>query len=290
MKSFIQFLKEGVIDKPPKFYEGKHPHETFNNYNDNLDLFTKQIYGVDDEINPYFMSKHSYLDSKTGIETSIDMTHRHPQYKGNDRQLGAGQAKVSIGWKPDPTNPHSPNQYGDVGRNSTFFNTQTQTTAKINVGREHVNDFIEKQTPNGIKTINYSTPDPRRHALYQIIAKQYPHLTFRNMENTIPTKRIPKTGLGGKLGIAGVALGLATGANAADLLHGLNPLSVLDGGVANAETEYNNPELGSLADRTSRSNNLYFEKQKEQNRLAAEKEANANPKVLSKPIPKNYTY
>lgn len=40
----------------------------------------------------------------------------------------------------------------------------------------------------------------------------------------------PGLGLGGKLGIVGAALGLATGANAADLVHGLNPLSALDGG------------------------------------------------------------
>jgi len=242
MKSFIEFLKEGVIDKPLNFYEGQHPHETFNNYNDKLDVVTKQIYGVDDEISPYFMSKHSYLDPKTGIETSIDMTHRHPQYKGDSGQFAAGQAKVSIGWKPDPTNPHSPNQYGDVGRHSDFFNTQTQTTAKINVGREHVNDFIEKQTPNGLKIINYSTPDPRRHALYQKMAEQYPHLTFRNMENTIPTKRSPKIGLGGKLGIAGVALGLATGASAEDIVHGLNPLSIFDGGSLGTDDVIKNDE------------------------------------------------
>ena len=208
------------------------------------------------------------------------MTHRHPQYKGND--VGsAGAAKVSIGWKPDPTNPHSPNQYGDVGRNSTFFNTQTQTTAKINVGREHVNDFIEKQTPNGLKIINYSTPDPRRDALYQKIAKQYPHLKFRNMENTIPTKRIPKTGLGlgGKLGIAGVALGLAGGANAADLVHGLNPLSVLDGGSLGSNDDLNKDvTTGEPIDP-----NQYIV-------LPPEPIEDAKPKPLSKPIPKNYSY
>ena len=232
MKSFIQFLREGVVDEPLKFYEGQHPHETFNDYNIELARVTST---PQSNSYPHFGSDHRYLDPETGIETSIHMTHQNPNYIGNDglgtRSLpsGAGQAKVTIGWKPDPTNPHSPLQFGDVGRNPTLFNTQTQATAKIDVGREHVNDFIRKMTPNGLNTIKYSTQDSRRHAVYQRIAKQYPHLKFRNMENTIPTNRMPK-GLGGKLGIAGAVLGLATGANAADLVHGLNPLSVLDGG------------------------------------------------------------
>lgn len=229
MKSFIQFLKEGVIDKPLKFYEGPHPHETFNNYNNELTRLTSKPQTAESNSYPHFGSTHRYLDPKTGIETSIDVTHRNPNYIGNDVS-GAGKAKVSIGWDPDPTNPRSLLQFGDVGRNSKYFNTQTQATAKINVGREHVNDLIQKMTPLGLNTINYSTLDSRRHAVYQRIAKQYPHLKFENTENTIPTHRMPKTGSGISTGLAGVgaaalggvvsgALGAGTNAAAAAYQH-----------------------------------------------------------------------
>ena len=62
----------------------------------------------------------------------------------------------------------------------------------------------------------------------------------------IHSPHIPKPGLlnaaGGKLGLAGIGLGIASGASTEEILHSLHPLSILAGGVANAEPEYNDPK------------------------------------------------
>lgn len=237
MKSFIQFLREGVIDEPPKFYEGKHPHETFNNY----DWKRRQNKIDSDLVDPqyrsrFFTSDHEYFDPESGIQTSIVMRHAndlHPNYLSDPYQQ-SGHAGVAVGSRPlsnrENAWPYNKPSYADLSANGDTFKMPGDIIKDINVGREHLHDFIQKMTPSGLNTITYSTPDPKRQALYQKQAEQYPHLTFRNDTNIVPTKRLPKIGLGAKLGIAGAVLGLATGANAADLLHGLHPLSVLDGG------------------------------------------------------------
>lgn len=283
MKSFIQFLKEGVIDEPPNFYEGKHPHEIDNDYlsrYNSLKIMNpnefKNLYGSEPDSPGFrtFNSNHEYHDPKTGVRTNINMTHANPLSKqleyptGQNSGVGIGTISIDVN-----------HRYGDVSHKSDTFKMPGDIIKDINVGREHVHDFIQKMTPLGLNTITYSTPDPKRHALYQKIAKQYPHLKFENMENTIPTKRLPKIGLGAKLGIAGAALGLATGADAADLVHGLNPLSVLDGGSLGTNDD---PDKDATTGEPINSNQYNF--------LPPKPIEAAEPKPLSKPIPKNYSY
>ena len=48
---------------------------------------------------------------------------------------------------------------------------------KISVASGHLHHFIGEHNPH---TIEYDTHDPKRHALYQHIAKLYPHIVFKN--------------------------------------------------------------------------------------------------------------
>ena len=75
-----------------------------------------------------------------------------------------------------------------------------------------------------------------------------------NKLNTIKTGRskLPKA-----LGVAGAVLGLATGAQAADIVHGLNPLSVLDSGSLGTDDMLPSPGDDPFADEMARRGALY---------------------------------
>jgi len=62
----------------------------------------------------------------------------------------------------------------------------------------------------------------------KLVAGAVKDIRATDVPNTI--SRPSSSKLGSRLGIAGAALGLASGANAADIVHGLNPLSALDSG------------------------------------------------------------
>lgn len=119
---------------------------------------------------------------------------------------------------------------------------------------------------------------------------------FTRVTPTSSTK--PGLGLGGKLGIAGAALALATGANAADLLHGLHPLSVLDGGSLGTDDvlPYQSEEEFDASHPWEAEKRKKQDKENEEAKLQWEKDhppepiEAAEPKPLSKPIPKNYSY
>ena len=102
-------------------------------------------------------------------------------------------------------------------------NASNRDPARVNVENLYREDA--KMNPKGSPNI-YNPLTNVEDAELQLKAMETArHAPGGNLRT--PTK---KPGLGGKLGIVGAALGLATGANAADLVHGLNPLSVLDGG------------------------------------------------------------
>jgi len=215
----------------------------------------------------------SYSDKATGVNSYF-----HHDNKTGDAYWGYQVPDGKGGHTDLPPEGLSPEAKSAMSRASRAHLTQYMTD---NPGRNVTAQFY---------------PTPQGEANHNFYQKFVSKLKENNPEIGSFTRVTPKPstkpglGLGGKLGILGVALGIASGASADEIMHSLHPLSILAGGVANAEPEDNDPEVDSLANRTSRTNNLYFEKQKEQNRLAAEKEANANPKHLSKPIPKNYTY
>jgi hypothetical protein len=98
------------------------------------------------------------------------------------------------------------------------------------------------------KITSKSGPESKKKITKEFLQSPAPNKALRTTSNVqdikiVSPESIPhKPGLAGKLGIAGAALGLATGASAADLVHGLNPLSVLDGGSLGTDDVLKNDE------------------------------------------------
>ena len=107
-------------------------------------------------------------------------------------------------------------------------------SAMSRASRDHLTRYM---TDNPGRNVTYQTHAGARgdanHNYYQKFVSKLketnPEIgSFTRVTPTPSTK--PGIGLGGKLGIAGAVLGLATGASADDTLHGLHPLSILNGG------------------------------------------------------------
>jgi hypothetical protein len=136
-------------------------------------------------------SQHPYIDTRSQIQVGPKETRVLPVDK-----------PIKIG---GPTNQ---GQYGFKERGDLDkITSKSGPVSKNNITSE----FIKSSVPNKALRTTSNVQD------IKIISPE-----------SVPHK--PGLGLGGKLGIAGAALGLATGADAGDLVHGLNPLSVLDGG------------------------------------------------------------
>lgn len=105
----------------------------------------------------------------------------------------------------------------------------TRTTAGVVDDLIHTirqeKDIHAGKVPNEIR--NYANLDQKAGSQLAGSQRQVARQAELNKLNTIKTGRskLPKA-----LGVAGAVLGLATGAQAADIVHGLNPLSALDSG------------------------------------------------------------
>ena len=175
-------------------------------------------------------------------------------------------------------------------------------SAMSRASRDHLTRYM---TDNPGRNVTYQTHAGARgdanHNYYQKFVSKLketnPEIgSFTRVTPTPSTK--PGIGLGGKLGIAGAVLGLATGASAEDLLHGLHPLSVLGGGVAGGEGDtvpYQSEEEFYASHPWEAEKRKKQDKENEEAKLQWEKDNTPippkdTPQNSHSNIPKNYTY
>ena len=181
MRTFSRYLLESPIDELPTAVEGQHPHQTEDTYEDQKRGAAWNMKQAPHEAPIGFRSDHTYHDPSTRVTTQIKMNHLTPGWGGyRHPSIGIATVEVSAG-----------GQWGDTSRTGSQFQMPSDIMGKIKSSREHIHHFITKYTPHGLHTIEYETTDPKRHALYQHIAKQYPHILFRNTAELKPTKRKP---------------------------------------------------------------------------------------------------
>lgn len=189
MKTFSRYLLESPIDELPAAVEGVHPHQTKDTYEDNK---KSQAERLKDNPTPYggnqtydrFLSNRVYEDPDSGVRTSIQMVHKTPgstiKIEMTHPREAVGVANVSVAVNGD---------FDGVSKIGSRFQMPGDIMKKISVASGHLHHFIGERNPH---TIEYDTTDPRRHALYQHMARLYPHITFRNTSGLIPVKRKPK--------------------------------------------------------------------------------------------------
>jgi len=182
MRTFSRYLLESPIDELPAAVEGVHPHQTWDNYKTKKKAAGHWMKVAGHEAPTGFKTNHVYHDPHSGVTTDIHMIHGTPGWGGDPHpSVGVAHVSVSVG-----------GQWGDASQTGSGFQMPGDIMGKIKVSREHIHDFITKYTPHGLHTIEYDTDDPKRHALYQHIATQYPHILFRNTTEVKPTERKPK--------------------------------------------------------------------------------------------------
>ena len=174
-------LLESVLDEVPAAFEGPHPHETDNTYEEEKDSAIR-----DENWPPQadlgFTSTHIYQDPDSGIKTHIEMDYVTPGWEERkDRNQGVARCAVEAN-----------GMFGDSSQTGSRFNMPGEIMGKIASSFSHLHDFITKYKPH---TIEYSTTDPKRHALYQHMGRLYPHITFKNIREVEPIKRKPKKAL-----------------------------------------------------------------------------------------------
>ena len=176
-----KFILESPLDELPVAVEGTHPHQTWDNYKTKKRAAGHWMKAAPHEAPTAFKTDHTYHDPNSGVTTDIYMIHGTPGWGGDPHpSVGVGHVGVSVG-----------GQWGDTSRTGSQFQMPSDIMGKIKSSREHIHDFITKYTPHGLHTIEYETTDPKRHALYQHIATQYPHILFKNTAELKPTERKP---------------------------------------------------------------------------------------------------
>ena len=154
----------------------------------------------------YLVEDNDTLDYAVLLESILDEvppTHAgdHPELKKTVSGMGLTRMKYvnpehKIETNIIPAEDTDDDVYDiDVGVNRNYSNTGSTTPVDnshiIRIARDHVHDFITKNKP---KVMRYTTPDPKRHMLYQLIARQYPGVEFINTENTLDDdKKISRT-------------------------------------------------------------------------------------------------
>jgi hypothetical protein len=153
----------------------------------------------------YLVEDSDTLDYAVLLESVLDEvppTHLgdHPELEKITSQFGVTRFRYTntkhkivthIGSEDDTDS----GSYGiDIGVDKNYDNTGSTTPVDnshiIRIARDHVHDFITKVKP---KEMQYSTHDPKRHMLYQLIARQYPGVQFVNtsrLDDDIKTKKI----------------------------------------------------------------------------------------------------
>ena len=178
-RNINKFILESPIDELPAAVEGPHPHQTEDTYEDQKRAAAWHMKQAPHEAPIGFRSDHTYYAPSTGVATQIKMNHLTPGWTG-DRHPSTGIATVEVS---------AGGQWGDSSQNGSNFQMPSDIMGKIKSSREHIHDFITKYKPH---TIEYDTSDPKRHMLYQHIARQYPRILFRNTGELKPVKRKPK--------------------------------------------------------------------------------------------------
>jgi hypothetical protein len=168
-----KFILESPLDELPAAVEGTHPHETENDHFVNAREAAWNMKWDTKGTPITFDSHHAYHDPDTRITTGIRMTHTNPGWTGKpDKRAGVAHVHISLSGFTDPG-----------------FQMPGAVMGKIKSGIHHFDDFEKKYKPH---TVEYDTTDPKRHALYQHMARLYPHIAFRNISELIPVKRKPK--------------------------------------------------------------------------------------------------
>ena len=168
-----KFILESPLDELPAAVEGQHPHETENDHFVNAREAAWNMKWDTKGTPITFDSHHAYHDPDTRITTGIRMTHTNPGWTGKpDKRAGVAHVHITLSGFTDPG-----------------FQMPGAVMEKIKSGIHHFDDFEKKYKPH---TVEYDTTDPKRHALYQHMARLYPHIAFRNISELIPVKRKPK--------------------------------------------------------------------------------------------------
>ena len=182
MRTFSRYLLESPLDELPETVDGPHPHERVNTYEEEKDSAIR-----DENWPPQadlgFTSTHIYQDPDSGIKTHIEMDHATPGWTGRQHP-GLGVARCAV---------EANGMFGDSSITGSRFHMPGEIMGKIASSSSHLHDFITKYNPH---TVEYSTTDPKRHALYQHMGRHlYPHIWFNNVREVEPIKRKPKKAL-----------------------------------------------------------------------------------------------
>lgn len=179
MRTFSRYLLESPIDELPPTIKGEHPHKILDTYREEMESAIR-----DENWPPQadigFTTRSIYYDPDREVTSNISMDHATPGWaERRDGNQGVAHVVVGVSGK---TNDKSKSKFHMPG----------EVMGIIDSSHRHLHHFIGENTPRGLHTIEYETKDPKRHALYQHMARLHPHITFKNISKLKSVKRKPK--------------------------------------------------------------------------------------------------
>jgi hypothetical protein len=179
MRTFSRYLLESPIDELPPTIKGEHPHKILDTYREEMESAIR-----DENWPPQadigFTTRSIYYDPDREVTSNISMDHATPGWaERKDGNQGVAHVVVGVSGK---TNDKSKSKFHMPG----------EVMGIIDSSHRHLHHFIGENTPRGLHTIEYETKDPKRHALYQHMARLHPHITFKNISKLKSVKRKPK--------------------------------------------------------------------------------------------------